>query len=92
MKKEGIIILALAFLLVLTLSYLAFSEYNKWKQNRELEIYQQGAQYGYEQAVMQVVQQAVTCQAVPLRVGNETISIVAIDCLTQATGGENETL
>lgn len=87
MKKEKVVILVLAFLLVLTASYIAFSKYNEWKQNREIEIYQQGAQYGYEQAVVQVVQQAVTCKPVPLRIGNETISIIAIDCLTQAGGG-----
>ncbi len=39
--------------------------------------------YGYEQAVIQVAQQAATCQQVPLRVGNETINIIAVECLRQ---------
>jgi hypothetical protein len=89
MKKEKIAILILAVLLVLTISYIGFSKYGQWKLEKETEMFRQGAQYGYEQAVVQIVQQAASCSAVPLRVGNQTMSIIAVDCLTQAVGGGN---
>jgi len=85
MRKDRVIILVLVFLLVLAASYIGFSKYNDWKQERELGLYQQGAQYGYEQAIIQVVQQAVTCEPVPLKVGNDTISMIAVDCLQVPT-------
>ena len=44
-------------------------------------IYNQGAQYGYEQAIIQVAQQVATCQQIPLKVQDQTINIVAVDCL-----------
>ena len=48
-------------------------------------LYQQGAQDGYEQGIIQVAQQALTCQEVPLRIENQTISLIAVDCLTAPT-------
>ncbi len=38
---------------------------------------------GYEQAIIQIAQQAVSCQQVPLRIGNETMNIIWVDCLRQ---------
>ena len=53
------------------------------EQQEQIGIFQQGAQYGYEQAIIQVIQQAVTCQQVPLIVGNQTINMIAVECLQQ---------
>ena len=55
------------------------------KQEEQLGIFQQGAQYSYEQAVVQVVQQAVTCEQVPISVGNQTINVVAVECLQEVS-------
>lgn len=79
MKKVLIIVIILAVLLVSTISYILIDKY----QEKKLEIYQQGAQFGYEQAMIQIIQQAITCQQVPLRIGNETINIIAVGCLQQ---------
>jgi len=38
---------------------------------------------GYEYAFIQIAQQAITCQPVPLRIGNQTINMVAVECLPQ---------
>jgi len=54
------------------------------KQEEQLGIFQQGAQYGYEQAVIQVAQQAATCQQVPLTIENQTINLIAVECLQAA--------
>ncbi len=38
---------------------------------------------GYAAAVISIMQQAVTCQTVPLTFGNQTINLIAIECLQQ---------
>ena len=82
-KKQTIIIVVLAILLFATLMYILILEYNKSKQEELLKTFQQGAQYGYEQAVIQIVEQAATCEQVPLRIGNQTINIFAVNCLQE---------
>jgi len=80
MRKQTII-------LILTIGYIGFGKYSRWKQEKDLERFQQGLQQGlqqgFEQAIIQVVQQATTCQQVPLRVENQTINIIAVECLQQ---------
>ncbi len=40
-----------------------------------------GAQYGAQYTVLTIAQQAAQCKAVPLTIGNETIDLVAVNCL-----------
>ena len=87
MQKQKIIIIVLGALLVLTAGYIGLGKYNNWKQEGQIEVFQQGAQYGYEQAVIQITQQAVTCEQVPLRVENQTINMIAVECLQQQGQG-----
>ncbi|MAG10697.1 hypothetical protein CMI44_00065 [Candidatus Pacearchaeota archaeon] len=86
MKKsrdsQKVVLIVLIVLLVLTIGYIAFEKYSIWDQTNQIGTFQQGAQYGYEQAVIQVAQQAAVCQQVPLTVGNQTINLVAVECLT----------
>jgi len=39
---------------------------------------------GYQIAILDIMQQAVTCQTVPLTFGNQTINLIAVECLQQA--------
>lgn len=82
-KKTGWIIVILMVLLALALIYIIYLEGTKYVVQKQVSVFQQGAQVGYEQAVVQIVQQAATCNQVPLRVGNQTINIIAVDCLNQ---------
>ncbi len=84
-KKLSKVVIILAILLIIAVGYIAVDKYSAAKQKEELGIFQQGAQYGYEQAIVQVAQQAATCQQVPLRIGNQTINIIAVDCLQKTT-------
>ncbi len=96
MKKQTIITIALAVLLVIAGGYIGIGKYNSYKQEKDLEVFQQGAQYGYEQAVVQIAGMAVSCEQVPLNVGpqgddpegpNQIINMIAVDCLqAQAQG------
>lgn len=83
--KKNWVIIGMAVLLVGALGWIGVGKYQGAKQEEQLGIFQQGAQYGYEQAVVQVVQQAVTCEQVPISVGNQTINVVAVECLQEVS-------
>jgi len=86
MNKQITAIIVLSVLLILAASYIGVNKYQQNKQQEQLSIYQQGIQAGYEQAITQLVQQAVTCQQVPVSVQNQTINLIAVECLqTQET-------
>ncbi len=82
LNKTRIIILVLVVLLVLTVGYIILDKYQEKKQQEQFDIFKQGAQYGYEQAIVQLVQQASTCQQVPVNVENQTINFIAVECLS----------
>ena len=88
-KKDGgqlIVIIVLIVLLLGALGYISFAKYSAWKQNSQLSIFQQGAQYGSEQIIRYIAQQAGpgSCQQVPLNFENQTISLIAVECLNVA--------
>ena len=85
MKKTNIIIIVLVVLLVLSLAYIVYTKYTQVQLTKQFSVFQQGAQSGFEQAIIQIVQQASTCQQVPLRIGNQTVNVIAVGCL-QAQG------
>jgi hypothetical protein len=82
------VVMILAVLLVGALVYIGVDKYSAWKQNKENNLFQQGVQsgyqQGYQQAVLQIANGAVTCQQVPLVVGDKTINLIAVDCLKVA--------
>jgi len=77
-KKQGILMVVLIVLLILAVVYIGFGKYNTWSQANQVGI----AQYGYNQAILTVAEQAATCQQVPLIIGNQTINLIAVECLT----------
>ncbi len=81
MNKLKITVLVLTVLLILVLAYIGLDKYTQAVQQEQLSIFQQGAQYGYEQAIIQIVQQASGCQPVPLYIENTTINMIAVGCL-----------
>ncbi len=80
-KKSTIAIIVLVVLLALSLVYIVYINYSRWQLERQFSVFQQGAQAGFEQGIIQIIQQASTCQQVPLIMGNQTINIIAVDCL-----------
>jgi len=86
MKRESklkAVIIVLVVLLAISIAYISIGIYQQAILQEQLDAYQQGAQYGYEQAILQVMQQASTCQPVPLFADNVTINMVAVECLQQ---------
>ena len=93
-SRERIWIFVLAILLVVAAVYIGISKYRESKAERDFGLVQQGAQIGYEQAVVDLMKQASTCEQVPLYYNNGTanftISIIAVDCLQQAPQSLNK--
>ncbi|MCK5321613.1 hypothetical protein KAJ38_03470 [Candidatus Pacearchaeota archaeon] len=82
MKQSGVVFVGILIVcLVLAVGYIVFDKYQEVQQEEQLSIFQQGAQYGYEQAIVQLVQQAVTCQQVPISIKNQTVNLIAVECL-----------
>lgn len=81
MNKTTIVIIVMAVLLVVAIGYVGYDVYSEAQMVKQAEIYQIGASYGYEQAVTTMFQQAGSCQQVPLTINNQTINIVAVECL-----------
>jgi hypothetical protein len=81
MSKEKGVILILAVLLALAIGYIAVAKYNEARLEKQTEIFNEGFKSGYEQAVVQLMQQASTCQEVPIFNKNVTISLIAVKCL-----------
>lgn len=80
--RRDVLIWVLIGLLVLAVGYIAWDKYVENRDAWELVIYQQGASAGYEQAILDVASIAVTCEAVPLSVGeNQTVEMIATACL-----------
>lgn len=83
MDKQKMITIALAVVVVVALAYIFIGKYQESKTQEQITIYQQGAQDGYQQAIVQLVQQAATCQQVPITVQNQTLNLIAVECLRQ---------
>ena len=71
----------LIILLALAVGYIVYDKYSEVQERERFSAYQQGLQVGYEQAVVQIAQQAETCQQIPLIVDNKSMDIVAVSCL-----------
>lgn len=80
--KQKLLIWTLAVLLVLAVGYIGYGVYQNVKSQQQMGLIQAGAQYGYEQAFLQIMQRAAACQgAVPVIYGNATLNLFAVECL-----------
>jgi len=79
-KKIAISVVVLIVLLVLAISYIGYDKYIEWKNQKDFNLYRTGAQFGYEQAVKQLFEQASTCMQVPVNYENQTINIRMTGC------------
>jgi Na+-transporting NADH:ubiquinone oxidoreductase subunit NqrC len=80
-----IIIVVLVILLLCAVVYIGIGKYKEKRAEKEQALLQQG----YQLAVVQLMQQAKTCQPVTIYSGNETMQIVDMDCFGIPTTGTN---
>lgn len=82
-----ITIIILIILLVAAFRYIFLKDIEIEQETLVLAAMQQGAQQGYEQAVVQIMTQASKCQPVPIFYENTTINMIAVECLQQQEQG-----
>lgn len=87
MQKKGdkrkiwiILIFALIVLVLLVGGYFGVKAYGKHKFNKELDIFQQGINYGYTQAVLQIINVSDSCEPFPIYVGNISRELISVTC------------
>lgn len=83
MINKNIVILILAIGIIVAGSYIGYSKFIELGVNKQNEAYTIGLRQGYEQAIVQVAQEVAKCQQVPLTIQNQTINIIAVECLQQ---------
>jgi flagellar basal body-associated protein FliL len=82
MKKLWKIVIVVAVILVVLVA--GFFAFRAFQGNRDSVVFSNGVQYGYAQAIVQLMNMSLSCQPVPLYAGNATIDVIAVDCLQQA--------
>jgi hypothetical protein len=81
-EKRDILVLSLVIVVVLLLGFLAYL----FLISPALSgLVNQGQTEGYQYAILSIAQQAATCptDGVPLTVGNQTMTLVALECYQQ---------
>ena len=73
-NKQKTIIIILGILLIISVGYIIQDKYVEYR-------FQQGASLGYQQAIIDIIQRATTCQTIPLTIENKTINLIAMECL-----------
>jgi len=75
LKEKTVTIIVLALIIISTFTILVI--------RNERRNFEEGANFGYEQVIIQITNQAVTCNQVPLSIGNQTINLIAVECLKE---------
>jgi len=86
-KNLKIFAMVVFVLLICAIGYIGYGVYAQAKVQKEISVFQQGAQYGYEQGIIQIGQTAgqPSCQPVALNIGeNKTVNVIGVECLGTA--------
>ena len=84
MKKNNALVISvivMAVLLIGAVGYIVYDNYSESKVKNEQMIFQQGINLGFQQSVVSLYQQAQKCEPIPVTVDNQTIVMIAVDCL-----------
>ncbi len=86
-NKEKIALIVVAVLLVAAIGYIGYTKYQDRKDLRERAVFEQGALYGYQSAITQLIQTADGCKPVSVYMNqtgeNLNMSLIDVACLQQ---------
>ena len=82
LNKWVLISIILAVLLLSSLVYIGVKNYKTAKEKERSEIFLQGAQYGAQSAVLQLIQSGADCKPVDVYIQNETMQFIDVSCLS----------
>ena len=91
-KRTNRKFLRLAFVVIVlalfcSVCYIVYDKYSEYQLMHDYEIAQQGFDYGANQTMLFIMQEVAQCKQVPLTMYNQTLNIVAVECLQQ--GAQN---
>ena len=86
MKRERkkfwmIFLIILLGLLFLVAVYFAIQAYKTPNASNDLAIFQEGFNYGYEQAITQIINLSTQCRPFPVFVRENSVDLIAVNCL-----------
>jgi len=71
-----LIVIILALVAVMVYAFVVTPAISRYSQNQQI--------VGYQFVISQLAQQAVSCQPIPLAIGNnQTVNLIAVECLQQ---------
>ena len=77
-----------AVLIIILLLVAGHFVYTVWSQRRiegQFATYQAGFQEGYTQAVGQLIQEAGSCQPIPVFFENKSVELISVACLSEVS-------
>jgi predicted negative regulator of RcsB-dependent stress response len=80
MDKKSLAIICLVILVVGLFAYLGIQKIRTNKAESESLVYQEGVTYGYQYAIYSLIEQASTCETVPVTYENYTLNVIAVEC------------
>jgi hypothetical protein len=80
-KKTKMIVCVLLAAVVVLAGIVVYGFYNGWLLTQQ----QYAATYGYQQAILSIVQMSRNCSVVPLTIGNNTYQLVDTNCAQAET-------
>ncbi len=82
-KKQAIILIVLALLLVAAITYIIVDKLQTRQMNQLQNAFASGYQLGLTDVITTMYNQTANCQIATMTVGNETRQVVDISCLQQ---------
>ena len=80
-KGVWVLVIVLALVAVGAVGYIIYNGYQAGKLNEMTAVYQQGVLDGQQSALSVLYSQAGNCNQVPLTFNNQTITLIAAECL-----------
>ncbi|MGY4884079.1 MAG: hypothetical protein ACP5NZ_00690 [Nanobdellota archaeon] len=82
-KKFKILIIAFVIVVLLVAGYFGYKAYKSARNERDFKLLEQGFNYGYTSAVIQIMNVSDSCQPFPVYVGNESRVLISVNCLNK---------
>ena len=80
--KEKYLVIVLIILLILSLGYIVIDKVGEVMQQKRNTLMQSAMGLGYKSAVIKLINEAGSCNPVPVTAGNVTLHLIAMECLT----------
>ncbi|MBW2987678.1 hypothetical protein KY336_03960, partial [Candidatus Woesearchaeota archaeon] len=78
-----LIITILVILLIIAGIYIAVLKVQSYCEDKSDASYKEGAQFGYEMSIKQLLSEMEDCKPVEVHADNLTVNVIAVECLQQ---------